>query len=251
MIYRFKSRLATQNRIKAFLDDAIPQSMYGPYEENYEDKFTIDYHSLPLRYTVFRAPIIDQSKFRLNLVYSQGAKPCDLPDLWGLMGYIVCSERFKEIVELVDPGFHQFIPLDILDVSDNKVTDSSFYCFFPRRFVRVEVDGDCETPGINVYLPLTETALNSGEYGLRFMRVPLEEDFLDRVVDEPSLRKNLEEFPLWQHYRVEGMMGRLTQIKMVLYFNEKMFLKLKHSELTGLKLFSKNFGCGEESIIGI
>jgi len=182
-------------------------------------------------------------------MFSKYAEPCVLPDLWGLMGRFVCSERFKRIVDDIGNACYQFIPISITDFKGTEISGDPYYCFYNHRFIEVKVEDDREIEDVCNYFPLIDDSGSNGSKACRFHRVSYEEDFIDRLKNESALRDELEQIPIWQHYRTKGLQSRGTQIRSVLYFNEKMHQAIAAASLTGYQLFSCDYGCAEESVI--
>lgn len=241
MIYRFLSKLATQDRLEAFPKPVADTSVkfFKPPYEKYEAKFEkVAMDSEPVGVGVYEAPVYSQYDgvqrgmcLRFNAI-NVGK---ELPDVWSVQSRLIVSDKFRKIVDDSDSTSHEYIPIQWLDGLDKVIeTKENYYWLNQRRFLRVE-------PGNRVASP----------HELGFFSIDHEEDFLSRVLDEPDLENWLYQFPMWQHWGAEGVIRRQTPVLGVVYFSEEFYKKLKKSFITGLDVYTKRYGEGEESVCPI
>ena len=76
-----------------------------------------------------------------NLMASYGRKPVvpkRIPDIWTSGTVQTASQAFKDLVDEVDPGVHQFIPVSLFENgSDKELTHTKFYHFVCCRILDV------------------------------------------------------------------------------------------------------------------
>lgn len=247
MFYRFLSKLATQERLEAF---PVPlagsnwkeETGWMPYPADYEEKFkplSTSVATLGVEY--FQAPFYTDSGERgLRLHFFCGKEAEHLPDIWGVEGRLLVSETFKTVLESVDDMTHEYIPIKCIDREENTIpTAQPYYWFNQRRFLHID-------PSDRI----------ASHLELGFCPIDIEENFLARVLDTPSLREQLDQIPLWQHYGQKYKKGRLPQGRMsqarcVLYMNQKMVEALSAANISGIERHSRKYGVGEESLCGI
>ena len=265
MIYRFKSKLALQDRLEAFPVPSLEpdSSHYGPWFTEYEEHFKnvkgsgsllgkiagkFSQASVPfIGCQQFEAPCYldardglsaikdkygKRKKYSLSYQFHLEQDVSDLPDLWSVGGYIIVSAKARAVIESVDQMVHEYLPFSWLSKDRELLdTDQSYYWFNPRRFFTIE-----------------PSARIAGHDELGFFPLDEEEEFLARVIDTPELQQHLSQFPLWRHYRLTGVDGRHSQARMVVYFNAEFYSALQDAGVKGIECFSQPFGVGEESV---
>ncbi len=235
MFYRFKSKLATQDRLEAFPVEmpGTKKYIHGPWIEQYEQRFSVVKENVESNYTIYRAPKFDDRSYGVSLRFNPGKVTKELPDIWSVAGYLIVSERFRQVVEAVDDFEHEYLPMTWIDHQEKEIaTEYKYYWFNLRRFLKVAHNNEIVKME-------------------RFLPLPQEEDFLYRVLQDPELRRDLDRIPLWRHYCLEGPPGRHSQARMVLYFNQALLDELRTQGITGMDEYSDAFGVGEESLVGI
>ena len=109
--------------------------------------------------------------------------PKKIPDFWSTVTLPTVTEAFKELVEEIDPGIHQFFPINlIIDKTSERVDHTRFYHFICGRFLDI---------------PLHELPSNPGTHDAR----PLDDDERHRwrtVQERPDIQAYLEQLPIWR-----------------------------------------------------
>ena len=242
MFYRFLSKLATQERLEAFPvplagSDWQVRTAHMPLPRDYEEKFK------PIRPTIdilgvkfFKAPLYTESGERgLRLRFYYGKEVENLPDIWGVEGRLLVSEKFKQVLEQIDDMCHEYIPIECIDREEKSIPSKQpYYWLNQRRFLHIE--------------PSNRIA---NHFELGFCPIDKEEDFLARVIDTPNLRTQLEKIPIWQHYAKKDMEGRQSQARAVLYMNEDLVYACRKENISGMGSYSQKYGIGEESLCSI
>ncbi|ARU54557.1 hypothetical protein OLMES_0453 [Oleiphilus messinensis] len=242
MFYRFLSKLATQERLEVF---PVPlkgsswekPAAWIPYMRDYEEKFNpIQLSKDTSGVNLFQAPYYTESGSRgLRLRYHVEKAIEKVPDIWGIEGRLIVSEKFKRVLESVDDMHHEYISIEIIDWNETTITtDQPYYWFNQRRFLTID--------------PF-DRVVNHMEVG--FCPIPGEEDFMARVLETQCLRELLEQFPIWQHIGLKGMEGRMSQVRCLLYMNQKLVDALEAVNVTGMDKYSQKYGIGEESLCEI
>ncbi|ARU55661.1 hypothetical protein OLMES_1586 [Oleiphilus messinensis] len=240
MIYRFLSKLAIQERLEAFPVPGLGKEgclRWGIGTVYYEDKMVRTSHQHEIEgIEFFQAPQINtiSSPVGLNLRLNQGKETELLPDIWGVNSQLFVSDRVKSVVEMIDTMHHEYIPIQWIDYLGKPIrTETNYYWFNQRRFLSIE--------------PLSRIA-KCEELG--FYPLDLEEDFLARIIDTPSVRETLERLPIWQHCRmnVEAHHCKNLKYRCIVYLNQVMVDALRKNDVVGMDLFTRSNGQGEESL---
>jgi hypothetical protein len=238
MIYRFLTKLATQERLEAF-PQAVPGATncieFVPSIKEYEANFkTVKSKDSFAGVSQYEAPVMDKNN-RFCIKFNHYSGQVSLPDIWGVEGYLVVSELFKTILAKHDKMRHQYLPIQWLDHNEQPIaTEQTYYWFNPFRFLKITPDERIATPD-----------------ELGFMPVPGEEDFVSRIKRDQALREWLESFPIWRHFGFEDIKGRQTPVRIILYFNETTFNALVTAGIEGIQQYSQPFGVGEEAVYSI
>lgn len=240
MIYRFLSKLATLDRLEAFPIPVPGTNKFDdvPWIDVYEAKFKLLTQDPAVPgVKLFQAPLYDTVKPRgMCLRFHEGKEQnAVLPDIWGIANKLVVSAKFKSVIEANDVMQHEFLPIEWLDWQEKPIkTDQAYFWFNQRRYLKIE-------PSVRI--------AKAAELG--FCPIDWEEDFLARVVDTPSLRETIEQFPIWQHYGLEGPDCRKNQARAVLFMNEQLVKACREQGIKGMDLYSEKYGKGEEALCGI
>jgi len=238
MFYRFVSRLATQERLRAF-----PVSLSGdylkyqfPYEEHCEGLTKrIRERKSPKGLTLWHTPSVEWP-LDMALRFDPGRETSDLPDIWCVEQRLLVSARAAKVIAANDELDHAFTPFDWLD-ADNRPFDvgQPWYWLNVRRFVDIE-------PGQRIATP--------SELGFCALRG--HEDFLARVIDEPALRARLETYPIWHRLGVDDYTAdvgqRRSPFRRVVYIGPTLFDALRAAGVTGLDVQREPFGNGEPPV---
>ncbi|AZZ92049.1 hypothetical protein EUZ85_15480 [Hahella sp. KA22] len=235
MIYRFLSKLATQERLEAFpvpVPGIFPPMRWGVGTVYYEEKMKL-MHTNPttLGVSLYQAPRFDSRPTGVCLRFHKGKETEALPDIWGAECRLFISERVKSVIESVDEMEHEYIPIQWIDAQSAPIqTEQNYYWFNQRRFFSIKPSEHIANPEELNFFPLRE-----------------EEDFIGRVLDTPSLRDQLEQQPIWQHFRAGEEKFNLKP-RCILYMNQTLVNALRDSSITGMDLYSAQYGLGEESL---
>lgn len=245
MFYRFLSKLATQERLEAFpvplagCDPMKDRSAWMPFARDYEVKFK--QITLPvsiLGVTCFRAPLfLDSGPRGFRLRFHRCEEALRVPDIWGVEGRLIVSEKFRKVVESVDEMEHEYIPIDFIDRQEKLIaTAQPYYWFNQRRYLTIQ-------PGSRI----------AAHDELGFCPIVGEEDFLARVLDTENLRDQIEKLPIWQHYgvKLKDSQTRKSQARCVLYMGQRLVDALREVHVTGADIYSQKYGIDEESLCKI
>ena len=157
MIYRFRSKLATQDRLNAFITGIPGKTVrpYAPPQRHYEQKMECCANVTPLHgVSIYRAPDYDTSDIGISVRVLSDGDSLDMPDIWGVGNHLVCSKKFKDLIESTDDFGHQFVEINILDKDENPIqTIEPYYWFNLKRFVRVRSAEKFLLPGCLDFLP--------------------------------------------------------------------------------------------------
>jgi len=109
----------------------------------------------------------------------------EIPDIFQYFRHssFYCSEAARNVIEAVDPGIHQFIPLTLTTQKLAKRLSKSFYGVVPNRYLFLRSEKDA------VYPQVRED----------FRVSPLMNMLLQRVMMNPAARELVEGWPLWAH----------------------------------------------------
>jgi hypothetical protein len=240
MLYRFLSKLATQDRLQAFPVPCPGDAFWLANESSAETykkvlKPGVD-ETRRYGVEVLRSPEFAADQRRLRLRFHPGREEnTDLPDLWGVAGRLIASERAKQVIEAADDFGHEFIEIGWIDANEAPVTtEQRYYWFNPLRFLTI---------------PPSERIATGAELG--FCPIPLEEDFHAHVLDDRPLHERIAQIPLWRHFRDLGPGARRTPIRMVVFFNQALAEALWAIDARGFERYSQPFGVGEEAVAGV
>jgi len=235
MFYRFISKLATQERLRAF-----PVSLTGEFDnpdpDIYEACFkAVKHANAPPGLISYHAPSVDWGK-ELALRFDPGYETTDLPDIWGVENLILVSDKVAAIIAATDPLRHDFTAFNWLD-ANNRVIDTgqAWYALNVRRFLDIQPSRRIAT---------------ASELG--FCPMPRQEDFLGRLLDEPDLAAVIEQQPLWLGFsHVLGKRQQFMPYCKLLYLNQTLINALRAEAVTGLDEYSVPFGQGEQALAPI
>lgn len=238
MFYRFLSKLATQDRLEAF-PVPIPESNkvhYIPWFDDYETKFRLLPQKIPIvGVNVFEAPFAKKCDGRdrgLFMRFHPNKETDLLPDIWGVNGKLIVSEKVKKVLGQVDVLEHEFTPIDWTTDQEKIVkTKQQYYWMFQRR-----------------YLHIVPNARIATSVELGFCPHDDEENFIARVIDTPFIRDYVEQFPVWQHLGSITSKRRMLPVNITLYMNEMLVEAMKNEGITGMDLYSVRYGQAEESL---
>ena len=238
MIYRFLSKLATQERLEAFpvpRPNSNMQERWGVGWVHFEKKFKPTMPIFQQQGVKFwLAPSITDRPVGISLRFHQGKEFEPLPDLWGVGGKLFISERAKKIIETHDELSHEYFPVEFIDYQERSLPNRQpYYWFIQRRFLTV-------TP--------SERIAKATELG--FYPAPYGEDFLARVKDSTNLKEQIGQIPLWQHL-AEDIGKRSAKERSIVYFGPTLMAAFQEAQLGGLDVYSKKYGIGEESVCAI
>lgn len=238
MFYRFLSKLATQDRLEAF-PVPIPESNkahFIPWFDKYEPKFKVIPQKVSMvGVKVLEAPFSKKCDGRdrgLYMRFHPNRETDILPDIWGVNGNLIVSEKVKKVLGQVDTLEHEFTPIDWITDQENIIkTKQQYYWLFQRRYLQIA--------------PSSRIA-KSDELG--FCPHDEEENFIARVIDTPFLRDFVEAFPVWQHLGTMTSKRRMLPVNITLYMNEMLVDAMKNAGVTGMDLYSVQYGQEEESL---
>lgn len=234
MFYRFISKLATQERLRAF-----PVSLSGEFNNPDPDDYEACFE--PVKQPRFpglngyHAPSMDWGT-ELALRFDPGCETTNLPDIWGVENRILVSDKVAAIIAATDPLRHDFTAFNWLD-ANNRVIDTgqAWYALNVRRFLDIQP---------------SERIATATELG--FCPMPRQEDFLGRVLDEPDLAAVIEQQPVWQgitHF--PDPRQEFNPYYKLLYLNQALVNALRAEAVTGMDEYSAPFGRGEQALVPI
>ncbi len=131
-----------------------------------------------------------------------------LPDIFRGSHWTV-SERFKSVIEEIDPGWHYFFPVRILSESTKQTLRNDYFCWVPRRRF--------------TYWPLEEHGPDAEIYP-NLMNPALRADSLYVLTTDEPTREFFRSIPVW---------GVGLSLDHVVY-SAATFRQLKSSGCTGL-----------------
>ncbi len=262
MFYRFRSRLATQDRLQAFVYGIPGTDKWAgfPHNTTYEHKFKP--LSDPTRFSgvqLYQAPLFDPD-MGITIYFNLDKEKERLPDIWGINNFLICSNYFKTTIDSFDDFEHEFIPISLLNSHEQiMITEKQYYWFNLRRFVQIpDLDKQCQlktTPRkriisetydwINWFQAYEEEWLNH----LMF-RPMLDEALLLKSQAKKSIAESLDELPLWHYFSPDFFRNYDVCDYQTFYFSEALWVHLQAAQVTGMELFSEPYGKGEESVIG-
>jgi hypothetical protein len=159
---------------------------------------------------VYKAPPVDEEMWKAHMRLGNLALKSELPDVCSYHYFTLVSERFREVVDAVDPLPHQFFPAPITDNDHSGLAMSStFYWMHVRRIVKI---ADPVKPGPAVA-------------ALDFRPLNYERPLLATILDFADIRAMLEQYPLWMFK--SGDIGSL-------YMNESMVTALRQANVAGM-----------------
>ncbi|ARU54575.1 MAG: hypothetical protein MI864_07315 [Pseudomonadales bacterium] len=169
------------------------------------------------QYRVYKAPILPEWRLNTNLAIERRKKKnFDLPDFIPPGSKIYVSQLVKEVVEKCDPIGHQFWPVVITDKKGGIVSEKQYFRMNMRRYLNI-------TPSDKPMQMLDFTP--SGPLG--------EADFIPSVQHDPSLRNQIEKYPVWRH-----IFRKNTITDHVVYLNNEIFESLQSVGVTGLEEYT-------------
>jgi len=141
--------------------------------------------------------------------------PKKIPDFWSTSNLPTVSEAFKNLMEEIDPGVHQFFPINlIIDKTNEPVDHTRFYHFICGRLVDVPVhDQPCDRS--------THDTRSIDEGELHRWRT---------IQERPDIQTYLDQLPIW----------RFRDLGRFVYFINKESLDITHER--GLKGFKESSG---------
>lgn len=235
MFYRFKSKLATLDRVEAFVTREHKLGyFYSPNLERECEPFTMQ----PCKgLTLLRAPSEpamwyeeERIPFNCRLMIHPGKEQEVIPDLWGTDNLLICSERFKQVVQQYDDQ-HEFRPTSFIDMNKNNIDKGlSYYWFNPRCLVKIETDEH-----VIEDLPFSPNAQ--------------EQKFFYQIFQRPDLVQVLSQLPIWRYCEDAEFYDDNLRPRDTVYFSEEFMKHLKDAALTGLDFYSVPGGQGEESVV--
>lgn len=231
-MFRFKSRLATQDRLHLFpvgVPGTTKLAIYPP-PKDYEGKFSLmadrgDFNT-------FKAP-----RFSTNVGIAlrfDAEHYCNrLPDIWGVENHLVCSELFKSALQQIDSEFVDFSPLLILDYEGNPLKlKSDYYWLNLRRFVKAK----------KKYVPLND------QY---FYPTSDETEQLGALIKDKKILEELRGYPVWRILGADPLKSRLSGSLPVFYISADALKVFQSYSVSGLNIYSKKYGLNEESVCGL
>lgn len=234
MIYRLKSKLAIHDRLETFVI-GVPGTEKKPLPsgpKTYESNFkAVSRATLPC--TIFEAPDYEEDLLGISLVMNLGKENEVIPDIWTCRLHIICSEKFKNILQGHDDMPHQFIPINIFNKAYDIIeTKQPYYWLNIKRFVSIK--GEFATPK-----------------ELNFFPIPDKENFISEVQNNKKLYDGLSELPLWRYSSGEAIEDRSQGVFTTLYMGGKLKDVCDAAEITGIDLYSVQYGVDEESLAEI
>lgn len=236
MFYRFKSKLATQDRLELFIvyELGVDKRCFNPAVDAPGFKKVGNRFSFSSRLVKeYRRARVDPELTGFSLVFSEGKEREKIPDILCIQNFLIVSEKFKRVMSQNDDIDHQYIEIFFHDYRFQRLKrEQSYFWFIPHRILTVEADGDVlESP--------------------QFVQIQHEEDFIHRALSNVKVREKIESFPLWSHFRLPGLDGILSGATTVVYFNQTMMNALREVNAGGFDEFSQRFGVGEESVVAL
>ena len=175
-------------------DEPVPSTYFMVGLEEYEDLFsarptalegvTVKELSKPAKPMSLTYPLTPLVKPKKSVEFD----PAYLND-YTFGEFQIVTEAFKDLVEEMDPGVHQFIPVPLIWDDGTEIPSPRLYRFLCGRLV------DVKTIGITPWKPLTEA---DKKYYM------LKEDecrYLPALLANPEMYEALEPFPIWGFWR--------------------------------------------------
>jgi len=235
MFYRFMSKLATQERVRAF-----PVSLSGKFHNhlpprNYQELFKRDWKSLATRgLTSYTAPSLDWGNdfaMRFDPDHSHN----DIPDLWCVENQLLVSEKAVSVIAANDGLVHDVTPFQWLDVNDQVLmTDQTWFRLKVRRYLDIKPDKHRATPDELGFFPIISR-----------------EGFIARVRNEPTLRSAVERYPLWSRYEPISLDQCGGPYRGVVYLNQALVDALRAADVSGIDAYSQLLGNDEQPLAAV
>lgn len=234
MIYRFKSKLETHDRIGAFVI-GVPGTEKKPLPsgpKTYESRFHA-VQALDNGWKVCEAPEYEIDRSGVSIVIVSGKENETFPDLWGFGLHLFCSDKFRNILQQQDQMRHQFIPFNFLNEDFTPIPkEKKYYWFHPRRIVST-----------------TEEMREPNN--LNFFPIPQNENFLSEITVNKKLYSQIQKLPVCRFSTGQAMPDRLSGLFSVLYLNKGLVNACMSANISGLNKYTVKYGIGEESLCPI
>lgn len=104
-----------------------------------------------------------------NIKTSHEADRIVLPDITAPGTYPVVTERFKKVVEQVDPGVHDFVPCLAYGPDGRPISDQPLYHFWIERIVVFRGDEPTKAPDSTLRLTAAYRFLNASEAAFSYL----------------------------------------------------------------------------------
>lgn len=232
MIYRFRSKLATQDRIKGFVVGVkgSKKMPYVPTPKEYESLFArCNTFKSKSGFEQFKAPDFNTKKWALNVQIDPGS---EMPDIWGIGSHLICSEVFKAVMDTIDCFDHQFIQVELVDFKGDTIPqEKKYYWLNIKRFLKFE---------------LGKKEYNDMDFG--FFPTIEEKAFLPGLLECASIYKDASKLPVWRLFGADPQLAGKVCSLQTFYFNESFLKECQKAGVAGMALYTRPYGCGEESV---
>lgn len=115
--------------------------------------------------------------------------PKKIPDFWTTGPLPTVTEAFRELIEEIDPGIHQFFPINlVIDKTTECVDHARFYRFICGRLLEVPEHSQTSDRSLD-----DAGAVN--DYELRRWRT---------IQERPDIQAYLERMPIWRFHDASG-----------------------------------------------
>lgn len=228
MFYRFKSfsnspRLKPVKKIKPSVPPGVNSDVSFPSGE---------YRKLFERFNVpecqccefYKAPIVAGWRAPEELIVN--LKLDRMLDIFQYGEIIYVSESARQVIERIDQGVHQFLPVRVVTKSGLELKDQAYYTLNIRRHIKVT--------GV---LPREDENYAKRQY----LMIEKEKERLLGIEHHPNIMTCLETFPLW----------RPLDLELVFYLNEDLLTAVHKAGLTGFDRYTRHSGVKEQTVCPI
>lgn len=230
MIYRFQT-FVRSTRFK-WLDinnlsrDQLPPgvSLDMVFSNNWLHQLEREFHQDGVGCEVYKAPLLAPWKVPTELHVKLKSIP--MLDIYKLDQDIFLSHRAREVIDAIDPGVHQYMPLRVYDQSGEELTDQPYYYLHIRRFVRVT--------GVK---SVDEFQCNKRKFYLS----DSEKEWQLGIENHPEIMGFLDTLPLWKNDKNLRMF----------YLDQKLLDAVRAAELTGFDLYTRVGGVKEQTVCAL
>ena len=137
---------AWSKRYRAFLNEARKEVMFTSIKAQYGSGKNFDPGKIDHLGDLSAKVPADLYPPRLKLVRGK-----EIYDYSGALPTRVVSQRFRDVVEEIDPGVHQFVPVEIVNRAGNPCKGGPWYFFRVQRVLSaINMEGSSNIPPVGV-----------------------------------------------------------------------------------------------------